>query len=222
MKAKMKKEEQSLKQRVLFAAMREFAEKGYLGASLADIGSRCNTSSALVCYHFKTKENLAQAVIDHLAAVVTIPKAVDPETLPNEGLYRAALKKFIADLVDLFQSTEEPLCYVAPLYRHEAANVRAKKGSLHDVILWPIFVELEKLIAAGVPGGDSITVRFWALAVWNIILGYVMKDPERVHLYFPEGMPSELFRQTAIDFLVDKVLLALRFDGKPGVDGFEG
>lgn len=203
--------EDSLKQRLLLAAMKEFADKGYLGASLADIASHCKTSSALVCYHFGTKEKLAQAVIDHLVTVVPLPRVVDPSTLANEDLYRAALKKFVSDFVELFLSDKEPLCYVSPLYRHEAANLRAKSSSLHDAVLWPIFLQLEKLIAAGVPDRDPIKIRFWSLAVWNILLGYTMKDPTRVRLYYPSEMPNELFRQTAIDFIVDKVLAALRF-----------
>lgn len=203
--------EDSLKKKLLFAAMKEFSEKGYLGASLADIASHCKTSSALVCYHFNTKDNLAKEVVDYLRMKVSIPKATDPATISDEGQYRAALKKFISDFIDLFMTSEEPMCYVSSLYRHESANPRAKSSSLHDALLLPIFRELEKLIAAGVSDGEPVTIRFWALAVWNILLGYTMKDSGRVRQYYPSGMSPGLFRQTAIDFVVDRVLAMLKF-----------
>lgn len=209
--------DESLKDKLLFAAMKEFAEKGYLGASLADMANHHATSSALICYHFSTKEKLAQEVIDYLVKNVTLPKAIDPSTLTTADLYRAALKKFISDFVDLFLSKEEPQCYIGALYRHESANPHAKPGSLHDSLLWPIFLELEKLIAAGVADRDPVNIRFWALAVWNILLGYTLKDPERVSKYYPAGMPKELFRESAIEFIVNKVLSSLRFT--PQSDG---
>lgn len=77
--------------------------------------------------------------------------------------------------------------------------------------MWPIFLELEKLIAVGVADRDPVTIRFWALAVWNILLGYTLKDPERVSKYYPIGMSKELFRESAIEFIVNKVLSSLRF-----------
>lgn len=202
-------EKDSLKEKILFAAMECFAEKGFIGASLGDIGKRCNTSSALVCYHFASKEKLAAAVIDYLVAAIKLPRAVEPELIAARPTYRLALKKFVADFLDTFMSEHFPNRLIAPLYRHEAANIREKPVSLHDAILWPVFLELEKLIAAGVADGNSIKTRFLSISVWNILLGYALKDPERVGAYYPEGMPSDLFRQAAIDFIVDDIILPL-------------
>lgn len=202
----------SLKSRVLYAAMAEFAEKGYFGASLGEVAKRCGTSSALVCYHFKTKELLAKAVIDEIRATIKTPKAAKAEEIPSALAYRAALKTFIDDFLVAFLTDEEPGCYVSGLYRQESAHPTAKADSLHDTVLRPVFNEFEKLIALGVPERDPVTVRYWALAMWNVLLGFALKDRMRVGAYMPEGMSPDVFRRTAVEFLVDDLLAPLKYN----------
>lgn len=52
-------------QKILDAAAREFTQKGFAGTTLADIARRAKMSKQLVAHHFKTKEKLFAAVLDH-------------------------------------------------------------------------------------------------------------------------------------------------------------
>lgn len=50
---------------ILAAALAEFAEKGYEGASTRSIADRADVVSPLIAYHYRTKEILWQAVATH-------------------------------------------------------------------------------------------------------------------------------------------------------------
>ncbi|MDJ0864934.1 MAG: TetR/AcrR family transcriptional regulator [Myxococcota bacterium] len=54
------------RERLVAAALHEFAEKGFGGASTRAIASRAGVAQSAVPYHFQTKEALWQAAADHL------------------------------------------------------------------------------------------------------------------------------------------------------------
>ncbi len=53
--------------RVLEAAQRAFAEKGFSATSLADISKRCGISDGLILHHFKNKSSLYHRVLENEA-----------------------------------------------------------------------------------------------------------------------------------------------------------
>ena len=57
--------------RVLAAAQRAFAEKGYSATSLADISKRCGISDGLILHHFKNKSSLYHRVLENEAEKYT-------------------------------------------------------------------------------------------------------------------------------------------------------
>jgi AcrR family transcriptional regulator len=57
------------KERILAAALLEFADNGYRGASLARIAERVELSQAGLLHHFKSKERLLVAVLDYRDAL---------------------------------------------------------------------------------------------------------------------------------------------------------
>jgi AcrR family transcriptional regulator len=52
------------RQAIVEAAAAEFIDHGFTGASVADIAERANVTKGSMYFHFKSKELLAQAVID--------------------------------------------------------------------------------------------------------------------------------------------------------------
>lgn len=56
------------RERLLDAAARLFAQRGYSATSVAAIGQAAGMSRGLVNFHFRTKENLLRAVIEDLVA----------------------------------------------------------------------------------------------------------------------------------------------------------
>ena len=61
-------EAQSLKERIFAAAITVFAEHGLSGARMEQIATEAQTTKRMVVYYFKTKEQLYQAVLQHVYA----------------------------------------------------------------------------------------------------------------------------------------------------------
>lgn len=210
--------ELEMKDKILLVAMEEFADKGYRGATLRGIAGKVGATAALVNYHYGSKAKLAEAVIEAERRAIGVPVAVDLNTIVSDYTWRAAVKNFIYQTIDVFTSKEIPNRYFAQLYRHEAVNVEAKKITLHDMCLLPTYRQLERLVALGVPADDKYAVRLWSLSLWNLVLAYALKDPRRVEMYIPADLTPELFRTVAVDFMVDKILSPLHFVEKPAAD----
>lgn len=71
--------DEALRERLIHAATRAFAERGFAGASMADIGRVAGVSKGGVYFHFRTKEELFFAVLDHWReALRTGEAAPDP------------------------------------------------------------------------------------------------------------------------------------------------
>lgn len=199
------------RRRLLLAGMAQFAEKGYSGASVRDIVGMVELSVPAISMHFGGKEGLATAIVEELKKTIVIPVASNEDEIGSDLAWRVAVKRFVQQVVGIFDAKEEPNCYFAALYRHESANLHAKKVTLHEEIVKPLFHRLEKLMALGVAGRSPIEVRLWTLELWNNVIVYALKHPEVVAEEVPEGIDPLLFRETTIDFMVDKCIRDLRF-----------
>jgi len=61
------------KERILKAAERIFAERGFAGATMAEIAARADLPKANVHYYFQTKEDLYQAVLSDILTIWLSP-----------------------------------------------------------------------------------------------------------------------------------------------------
>jgi AcrR family transcriptional regulator len=93
------------RERLLAAAISEFAERGYAGASLRDIGARAKLNPAGVTYYFATKEKLWLAASEELARpLVTIAMTAAAKRQPP----REALRALLGALFDAFAADPRP------------------------------------------------------------------------------------------------------------------
>lgn len=85
--------------RLLVAALRAFAERGYEATSLDDISAECDVRKQTLLYHFSSKEGLLDAVIDHtvdeLAVIVRdgLVGATDRHRAVVDALFRVGTKR---------------------------------------------------------------------------------------------------------------------------------
>lgn len=199
------------RRRVLMAGVESFADKGYLGASVRDIVGKIGCSVNAISVHFGSKAELATSIVNELKGSIVPPVSYAAGEIRSDYTWRVAVKRFVRQIVGDFQSSELPNSCFAALYRHETANLRLKKVTLHEEIVKPIFRQLEELIALGVADRDPVTVRLWTLALWNNVIAYALKHPDVLAEDVPEGVDPQLFRETTIDFMVDKCLRELHF-----------
>jgi AcrR family transcriptional regulator len=64
MKSKIGSEGTAVRERLLDAAVRLFAEQGVAGTAVAEIAAAAGVTSAMVHYYFKTKDQLLDAVVE--------------------------------------------------------------------------------------------------------------------------------------------------------------
>ena len=77
------------RQRLIDAAARLFARKGYAASSVAAIGEEAGVSRGLVNFHFTTKEKLLHAVIEQLAG--ELQEGMFPADPPSDPLAALAV-----------------------------------------------------------------------------------------------------------------------------------
>ncbi len=78
------------KDSILETSGRLFGEKGYKGVSIRDIAQACGMTNAALYYHFKNKDDLFLAVLQHNHAQVTL---LLEEAAQSGGSLRSRLKQ---------------------------------------------------------------------------------------------------------------------------------
>jgi TetR/AcrR family transcriptional regulator len=102
------------KEVIIRAAVGEFAEHGFEGASLRDIATRAGTTHGLIRHHFGSKDEVFRACVDYAVAVyereeASIIQGVQtiPTNLDNPELLIEAHKKIIRNFAHV--SANNPL-----------------------------------------------------------------------------------------------------------------
>jgi AcrR family transcriptional regulator len=93
------------RERILAAAIEVFAEAGYAGASLRDIGARARLNPAAVNYHFDSKERLWLAATEELSRPLL---ALAMSTVAHRRPARDTLRALLGALFDAFAADPRP------------------------------------------------------------------------------------------------------------------
>ncbi len=126
------------REKLLVAALNQFAERGFYGASIAQIAGEIGLTKQALLYHFRRKEDLYSEVLKRISERMqsAMPKQVDPGSAPEQRLedifisfYKVALdhpldsKVLMRELIDdqRRDSPEEEWHFKAMLNRMMAA-----------------------------------------------------------------------------------------------------
>lgn len=166
------------RQRIVEAAIAEFAENGYNSGSTQQIAVRAGLSSAQIFYYFPKKEDLLHAVLDH-RDVVTDSIAAEgsglPEDVPDVILRIAALNDtmpgFISLYMILFAESTTPHHPGGDYFRDRYRRLRRQFAEA--------FAEMEN---AGLlrPGTDANYAAMSTLAAWDGIQLQWMLEPNKI------------------------------------------
>ncbi len=140
-----------IKERILRAAARVFAEKSYAGARVDEIARRAGVNKALLYYHVGNKNTLYGAVIlDNLERSETNMKEALAKAANSEDRFRA--------VVTAFTEMAATAPYLPRLILREAAfgGVRLPEPVLHE--LARIFNVIREVLDEGVREGQFRSV----------------------------------------------------------------
>ena len=127
---------------ILLAAAREFREKGYSGARLADIAARVGMKAGSLYYHFESREALVQAVMDEglrltHAAVVERLSNMDANSSHIEKLHAAIVTHLELVLAneDIASATIKLIWQAPPDIRERQLSRQRDYGALWRLLL---------------------------------------------------------------------------------------
>ena len=90
------------KERILLAAQRLFARKGFEGVSMRDVGTAAEVPFALITYHFQTKLNLYKSIFRRHSGLLYTSRMEALEAIQLTG-------EALADITSITKAIVEPL-----------------------------------------------------------------------------------------------------------------
>ena len=187
-------------QRLMDAGAELFDKKGYHNVSIKEIGRLAGCNSALISYHFGSKQALYQAIIDSQLGVLRQLEA-DIEKEEKTPLQR--LKQYLHAILE---SQLDPRQHMIILY-HELLNPSGllNEDSWHKLIQMGDYVQRlliqaveQKELQAPVQENDYAFVTFILTAITEML--FLVKD--RPLSLNPEGQPAEELLDRLIGFVL--------------------
>jgi len=148
---------------ILDAAERIFATHGYDGASMRLIAKEAGVAQALLHYHFKTKEQLYQAIFSRRSTVINAYREAR-----LQKLFKQKKKPTLEELIEVFQPASEKLFtdqhaggFFAPMVSAISIGQDDRSKSLMKQFYDPIALRFIASFRQLVPG-LSETSAVWA------------------------------------------------------------
>jgi AcrR family transcriptional regulator len=192
---------------ILEAAASRFDEVGFLGASLSDILTEAGVTKGALYFHFKSKEDLADALIDEqftvwdplaeienpgLQTVIDLTQGM-AASLQTDVRVRASIRlvieqgSFITPANNAYKRWVDTIhgCLLAA----KAAGDLRKDINAHDLaqLVQASFTGIQ-LSSQVLSGRADLVER--VTFMWNTILSSVV-PPRRLHRFNPEGTPTQ-------------------------------
>ena len=129
----MAQQKQATKERVLAAACRIFAEKGFRDATVAEICEAAGANIAAVNYHFGDKERLYDEVWRHAFSLASEAYALD-SGLPADPTVEDYLYSYASAILHRIFSEDESGIFAKLLYLEMASPTLALEKIATDVL----------------------------------------------------------------------------------------
>ncbi len=163
------------RQRLVSAASKQFHKQGYARTSLADVAKLAGISAGNVFYYFKTKEDLARAVVDQWCNLLShYLSELEPSADPW-----GALDRFIEQagaMLEIYLNFGCPFAGLTRDLRQEGEGLKSEAARIYDVQFQWLAMQFAR---AGIPGAESEKRSRLLMSRYHgsILLAYVQNDP---------------------------------------------
>ena len=205
------------RERILKAALREFAAKGLGGARVDEIAERADANKRMIYHYFGSKDDLFRIVVENAYAKLRAAEArlnldaLDPEE---------ALAKLVAFTFEYYIRHPEFVVLVNSANLHKARHVRDSEA-FRKVNTGYVSLT-ERLLARGVAAGrfrpdvDPVQLTMTIAAVGF----YYFTNRHTLSIIFGRDLKSKEQLAQRLRFNVDSILRIVRIDpAAPAVDG---
>lgn len=174
--------------RILAAAARGFARKGFAGASLDEVAAEAGVTKGAVYWHFAGKNDLFFALLDARCAEMdqTLPALAEAAKAAGKaaGNPKVALVSFISNIVRrLAADPDWPRLFIEFFGQTRDAAVRQRLGQRY----LDSYADAAALIGAGIPSGappagDPLDhAVFWTALIDGLMLAWLV-NPDSIDL----------------------------------------
>lgn len=212
---KHSKEGDETKRKILKAAKKEFADKGFNGARMSSIAALAGVNQALLHYHFESKENLYRSIFQNIIGDVANEFS---ELLTNEINswnttidIRLCAVLYIMVSINMDMQDDE-------LQRIFAREIAEGKGLLHEFVqkyMMPRHIIFRSIINEGVRAGifEISNTAIFALSVVTFISDFAsgedfLKDTEMYDTLYKNK------RENLYNFIMELSFKALKPAGR--------
>ena len=198
-----KRENLSSEEKVIAAALNEFALHGYAGARVDRIAAKAKVNKAMIYYHFKSKEKLYERIIKDNFDIIyqKISEVAVADGEPTEALY--VIIKNYAAIMDSFS-----INIFQVIMREIAGGGNIFKKTAVPVITKEIFPLVRKLIESGVESKKIRDVNPY-YTFFQVIGGIVFFNILRM-LMKGEDLEKIIFKENYLNEYCDNFFKILR------------
>lgn len=179
------------RRRILEVAEKLFTEQGFNAVSIRDIARRCEVTNAALYYHFPSKAELFEEVLEHHA------KRLDDRmraAVCEEGTYRDAVKAMLLEYAKITKDRRPPFHL---LRRDIGGKDKIAKIDYFRRIFHAMILPIEELLSEAIKAGDlkDLPEGFSAAA---ILVGMVNGQIQFSHACGKNGIGIQ-----ELDYIVD-------------------
>lgn len=188
---------EATRRRLVEAAGREFAEKGFEGATVRSICERAEANIAAVNYHFGGKDALYErAVVESHECGALNLNAETLARLTPEGQLEAFVRQFLGQVVGVDSHAD----WRRTLMLREMARPSSASVALANEVIGPRFAMLGEILLRLCPGADERKLAALRFSVVGQCLFYKVVGEMAERLTGPE-----LFARLDLDYLTRHV-----------------
>ncbi len=212
---KHQKESDETKLKILKAAKKEFADKGFNGARMSSIASSAGVNQALLHYHFESKENLYRSIFQNCLGDVPerftqmfLEEMKTWDTTPELELCAA-----IYIMIGIHTDTHDD-----DIHRIFAREMAEGKGIIHEFVkkyIMPRIILFEGIIKNGVSKGifEISNTMIFALNVVAFIGDFVHGEEFLEDTSIYESLYANK-KETLYNYMIELAFKALKPGGR--------
>jgi AcrR family transcriptional regulator len=200
------------RERVLTIATDLFAQHGYRGATVRAICSAAGVNVASVNYHFRSKQDLYQAVFEAAFDERARPVIGQVDLVHDAGSWQQTLREWVLFMLRLMLRDTPQETRIRRLFAYERTSPSGACGLLFERFFQPVTASLERLLRMALPadaGEDE--VRAWLISTLGQCTVFLHRDPPWDDLLLCAGVDRETWIERIADQIVNGITARLQY-----------
>ena len=199
------------KERILDAATRVFAERGFHAATVRQICAAASMNVAMVKYYFGSKEKLyCEVVRRHFSFATADDIAKMADGVTDEASWREAVRRFVEKFAAYMSVTAKPGVYTARIFRWELTRPSSVSAELQMAYGHVVYGVLKKLFVMAL-GDDEHAVKMWCASVWSRLAILALVDEAWLRHFRPKGLSREAWVREVVESICASVFTSMSY-----------